>query len=867
MAKRPAGTAGAKPEFQIRDRDRGEQDLPRSWDDLVMEAEAEAARDLVAPRGRVAATATSPADTSNNDILVLLAQIGRRLQKSEAERQAFRQTLTDYRRLMDGLEGKTEQSEKIFLTLQDKLSKQESAEESLRRRQQELEDRQQAQAERIEKAAALADRIEEALMQQARLNRRIDKITQDKARFIRKLERIEETVVETQNALQSKAMVLLTDQNAVPASAFSQPALSPPGILKAALALGKPRAAATDDVFAPVKDRWPDLWSRRHGTAIAALAVTGVLFGLGVAGFSQWKSGQAVGSGPSDAAVASLAPAAAPDQAAAPRSSIDAAGLQPVPHFEQRPPVTDAAPASPAPDAVPDAARMTDSQLNAQFDKNPEALAAALNAIEPSTPDPDAAAHDASEPPPLPPQAYAMDKPAKATPAAAPLAPAKAAAAAPPRTAAPPAAPLSVPAPVPAPVVAAPKPAAPPSPPTAQQSAAESDNGFDAAAFIRSQTPAGALADRLKPDPALPKTVKDIEAQAFKGVPEAQHDLAAIYTAGKGGVTASYPKAAAWFLESASHGIANAAYNLGVLYHQGLGVPQNTQLAINWYRAAAARHHPEAEYNLGIAYIEGMGTHYDPALASHYFRSAARQGVMEASYNLGLIYENGLLGRPQPDQALYWYRTAADQGSPEGRAAMNQLAKAMKYSPADIDRVYNRVKAGEKAAGTDVPVSDVPMKAMDKLGEAKHDVPPANVPSGNVPSGPPSDEAAAGDTDPADTPHAIPVSDARPSSPAPDHAVVAQIQDQLVRLGLYPGPSDGIDNQVTEDAIRAYQRLSHLPEDGRPGQALLVNMLSSELGASVKAQASGQSARGRTATAAPPAESLRDDDRAMPGGT
>jgi TPR repeat protein len=461
-------------------------------------------------------------------------------------------------------------------------------------------------------------------------------------------------------------------------------------------------------------------------------------------------------------------------------------------------------PNAPAAGDTPDIQKMTDAEKNAQFDKDPEALAAALNAIEPSTPDPEGSVTaDANEPPPLPPQAYAADK-------AADKASAKSAANA-----------IEPPKAGDKTVDLAPA-AAPPG------------GDFNVAAFLKAQTPSGDLADRIKPDANLPKTVKEIENQAFKGVPEAQHDLAAIYTAGKGGVTIDYAKAAAWFRESAVRGVTNAQYNLGVLYHQGLGVQQNTSLAIDWYRAAASRHHPEAEYNLGIASIEGMGAHYDPKRATAYFKSAAKQGVMEASYNLGLIYENGLLGKPQSDQALYWYRTAADQGSPEGRAAMNQLARSLKYSPADVDRVYNRIKASEKAAGNDVPVQDVQMKDMAKMGDKLA----ATAPVANG-------DDDAGD----DTPHAIPLSNAAPSAATPDHAVVAQIQEQLMRLGLFPGPADGIDNALTDDAIRSYQRISNLPQDGRASQALLVNLLSGELGATVKAQA---------------AQSLRAEDRTMP---
>src|SRR5690606_34548420 len=56
-------------------------------------------------------------------------------------------------------------------------------------------------------------------------------------------------------------------------------------------------------------------------------------------------------------------------------------------------------------------------------------------------------------------------------------------------------------------------------------------------AFIRANSKFDkALSDRIKPDANLPAAIQAIEKKAFEGIPEAQHDLAAIYTAGHGGV-------------------------------------------------------------------------------------------------------------------------------------------------------------------------------------------------------------------------------------------------------------------------------------------------------------------------------------------
>lgn len=349
--------------------------------------------------------------------------------------------------------------------------------------------------------------------------------------------------------------------------------------------------------------------------------------------------------------------------------------------------------------------------------------------------------------------------------------------------------------------------------------------------FLRGQTDSRPLAQRINPDAGLPAALKEVEAKAFQGVPEAQHDLAAIYTAGHGGAKTDFAQAAKWFEEAALNGIANARYNLGVLYQQGLGVTQDTTKAINWYKAAAAQNHPEAQYNLGIAYIEGVGTDYNPQKAASNFERAARSGILEASYNLGLIYENGLLGTPQIEEAIYWYSRAAEEGSPESKAALNQLARNMGYSDSRVQEIYKKRKAVlesaavqtavpvlQPAVATQAPVSATPVSTTATAPVTKVQAPQAN----DIPVLP-LDASPVGAAPTRDT--ASSKSSARSTRNA---SVVAQIQEQLMNSGLYPGPADGTYNDVMADAIRSYQKSHNLGTDGRASEALLIHMLSQE---------------------------------------
>lgn len=286
-------------------------------------------------------------------------------------------------------------------------------------------------------------------------------------------------------------------------------------------------------------------------------------------------------------------------------------------------------------------------------------------------------------------------------------------------------------------------------------------------------------------DETLTGTLKDLQDKAYAGVAEAQHDLAAIYTAGSG-VKQDYDRASYWFHQAADAGVANAAYNLGVLHHQGLGVEKNIQTALDWYRVAALEGHPEAQYNLGIAYIEGIGTKYNPQLAAGFFQKAALSGITEAAYNLGLILENGLLAEPKPNQALMWYRVGSEGGSIEAKNALEQLSTRLGLEPAKAGFLPDGTSLSKlvvKPERTDVTVED----NTAQLGKLLPDL--------------------------------------AEMIPNNDQLLTAQIQEQLARRDMYDGAQDGSLSSKTIDAIKAYEKENELKIEGKATDSLLMALL------------------------------------------
>lgn len=84
-----------------------------------------------------------------------------------------------------------------------------------------------------------------------------------------------------------------------------------------------------------------------------------------------------------------------------------------------------------------------------------------------------------------------------------------------------------------------------------------------------------------------------------------------------------FPEALLQWRPLAEQGIARAQNNLGVLYENGKGVPQDLNEALKWYRLAAEQNYGGAENNLGLIYALGRGVPRDPVRSYMWFSLAA----------------------------------------------------------------------------------------------------------------------------------------------------------------------------------------------------------------------------------------------------
>ena len=129
--------------------------------------------------------------------------------------------------------------------------------------------------------------------------------------------------------------------------------------------------------------------------------------------------------------------------------------------------------------------------------------------------------------------------------------------------------------------------------------------------------------------------------------------------------------------KAAEQGLAGAQYNLGVMYANGEGMPENDIKAVRWFHKAAEQGDADAQYNLGLMYDRGEGVPEDDAEAVRWFHKAAEQGDAGAQFLLGLMYDTGHGVKEDDIQAYAWISVAAAQGVENAKEVKDILTGEM----------------------------------------------------------------------------------------------------------------------------------------------------------------------------------------------
>ena len=207
-------------------------------------------------------------------------------------------------------------------------------------------------------------------------------------------------------------------------------------------------------------------------------------------------------------------------------------------------------------------------------------------------------------------------------------------------------------------------------------------------------------------------------ALAEHGDVKSQYELGRLFFEGRG-VPQDYRESLHWYRAAADQAYAPAQSSLGFMYEQGLGVPRDYAEALQWYHKAADRGNPDAEYNLGTMYRLGMGVSQDSVEAVKWYRIASSQGDANGQYALGYMYYNGKGVQQDFAMAAHLYRQAADQGLARAQydlAYMYYDGRGVEQSRTEADRLLHQAAAlGEPRAQRSLGVGDSGFWATRKV--------------------------------------------------------------------------------------------------------------------------------------------------------
>ena len=131
----------------------------------------------------------------------------------------------------------------------------------------------------------------------------------------------------------------------------------------------------------------------------------------------------------------------------------------------------------------------------------------------------------------------------------------------------------------------------------------------------------------------------------------------------------------------AERGDALAQYNLGLLYHHGLGVERGLFQAAKWYVRAAENGDADAQNAIGDLYVAGLWGKKDYAKAATWYELAAEQGHVEAQRKLGDLLARGKGVKRNTGVDMAWLRTGADKGEARARRRVRESEAKLKRAP------------------------------------------------------------------------------------------------------------------------------------------------------------------------------------------
>lgn len=154
--------------------------------------------------------------------------------------------------------------------------------------------------------------------------------------------------------------------------------------------------------------------------------------------------------------------------------------------------------------------------------------------------------------------------------------------------------------------------------------------------------------------------------EALQGDADAQFELGRLYDQGLG-VEADIDVALKWFTLAAAQSHVESQTALGVIYRNVFGNPLE---ALNWFRRSADQGSPSGFYHLGMMFYDGEGVIRNESVAAQLFRRAAFADYDAAQYRLGTLYRSGNGVQQSDEQSNKWFLLSAEQGNPSSQTLL-----------------------------------------------------------------------------------------------------------------------------------------------------------------------------------------------------
>lgn len=135
----------------------------------------------------------------------------------------------------------------------------------------------------------------------------------------------------------------------------------------------------------------------------------------------------------------------------------------------------------------------------------------------------------------------------------------------------------------------------------------------------------------------------------------------------------NFPKARAYWENSAADDNLSAIFNLGILLSKGIGGRADPERAANLFRRSGDAGLAMGQHNLALAYYTGNGVREDKERAQIWWERAAKQGHTKAQFNLGVMLWNGDGVPKQSDEAAKWFRKASNAGDAQAQAFLEAI--------------------------------------------------------------------------------------------------------------------------------------------------------------------------------------------------